>query len=722
GVRFQYEYEANTGRCKKTWGPKGLYAIELSVDKAARTTLIEGEEPRIITWNDQGLALRATMLDGTILEERAYDDDGLLIAKVNGAGEGEQYWYDERGNQIRVVDATGGVTSIEYEDDLEMRRTGPDGLVTELTHDDRGALTHVVHPSGMSYAMSYDARGRIIAIHRSGVRIQSLEHSARHEVIAETDAVGARTTYAHDELGRPVARTDALGRVTRATYDRLGRVIGLRFNDGSTVHRAYDAQGNMVRETDQLGHVTVMEYAGMGVLTRLTQPDGQAWTLAYTSMERLREIKNPLGESYSFVLDDAARIVEERPFDGRKLAYRWSAAGRLDRIDYPDGSFRSFGYDRAGRMVGDEGSDGSVITYQRDRMGRLTAAFLEAQGVRSSTFFERDALGRVTSERQGDRAIRYTHDAEGRRASRTLPNGTVTRYAYDALDTMIGVEHAGQALTIERDVLGRETRMSVADGKVLIFSSYDAMDRLVENRVMAPSPGAAVPVALVQRQWQYDRAGKVTRIEDSRWQSTAYRYDTSGQLAEATRGSQRAIFEHDPAGSLVRALVSLGGNEPTSAPEPRGKARDRWKVARGNLLLQTAQTKYAYDERGRRIGKLTAEPDGKEALTEYVWDCRDRLREVKHPDGARVVMSYDALGRRARKEIFAVNGGRSRSVDFFWDGDALCADFDSERGARSFVFRPETLEPLLQEERGEVLAYVNDHLGMPKELIDPAGM
>ncbi|MEO5728701.1 MAG: DUF6531 domain-containing protein, partial [Byssovorax sp.] len=80
GVRFQYEYEANTGRCKKTWGPKGLYAIELSVDKAARTTRVEGEEPRVITWNDQGLATHEALPDGTVLVERAYDDDGFLVA------------------------------------------------------------------------------------------------------------------------------------------------------------------------------------------------------------------------------------------------------------------------------------------------------------------------------------------------------------------------------------------------------------------------------------------------------------------------------------------------------------------------------------------------------------------------------------------------------------------------------------------------------------------
>jgi hypothetical protein len=38
-----------------------------------------------------------------------------------------------------------------------------------------------------------------------------------------------------------------------------------------------------------------------------------------------------------------------------------------------------------------------------------------------------------------------------------------------------------------------------------------------------------------------------------------------------------------------------------------------------------------------------------------------------------------------------------------------------------FVHGPGSLEPLLQEERGEVFAYVTDQVGVPRELVDGAG-
>jgi RHS repeat-associated protein len=721
GARFQYVWEPNTGRCLKTFGPKGLYAVELRGDPKTKTTTLLGEEPRVYTWDDQGHATKEALPDGTVLEERAYDEDGYLIAEVNGAGEGVQYWYDLRGNRTRIVDATGAITAVEFDArDLPVRRVAPDGLVTSYAHDDRGALSGVAYPSGEQYAFSHDEKGRLTGVYGAGTWLRRFEYDARHNLVAETDARGARTTYTYDDMGLPVTRTDALGRTTRVSYDRLGQPITVRYPDGTTTQTTYGAMGKPIRMVDRLGRAAILEYAGMGVLTRVVEPNGRTWQFKYTSMERLAEIKNPRGETYAFTYDDAGRVAVETTFDGRALSYRYSPAGRVERIAYPDASFRVFSYDRAGRIVGEQGSDKSAITYHRDLVGRLSGAVLEEEDRRLVTLLERDALGRVAVERQGDRMIRYGHDARGRRALRVMPNGAITRYAYDTLDALTAVEHNGHRLMIERDVLGRETRRRDAGERLSIQSTYDAMDRLIEQRAMAPTPGGGVPSVLVQRQWQYDRGGRVARIDDGRWGATTYVHDKIDQLVEARRGVYREVFDYDAAGSLQKVLDGLD-----AAPE----AAPAWQIQPGNLVKQTDKAKYAYDKRGRRTGKIElarfeggARPT-RDDLTQYTWDCRDRLREVKLPGGTRVVMTYDAFGRRIRKEVIPASTAEGpRVTEFVWDGDALAADIDTARGVRCFVHEPGTMLPLFQEERGEVLTYVNDHLGMPKELIDPAGM
>jgi RHS repeat-associated protein len=325
----------------------------------------------------------------------------------------------------------------------------------------------------------------------------------------------------------------------------------------------------------------------------------------------------------------------------------------------------------------------------------------------------------VVVERQGDRAIRYGYSTRGVRIERVMPDGATTCYAYDALDALVGVQHGGHELRIERDLLGCETRRGDAAGRLSIQSAYDAMDRLIEQRAMAPAPGGGVPAVLVQRQWQYDKGGRVARIDDARWGATTYAHDKVDQLVEARRGALREVFEYDAAGSLVKMLEGLDA-EPQAEPA--------WEIQAGNLVKRTSEAKYSYDKRGRRTDKIElsrfangANPT-RDDVTQYFWDCRDRLREVKLAGGTRVVMTYDAFGRRVRKEVVPKSPAeRPRAVEFVWDGDALAVDIDTERGARCFVHEPGTLIPLLQQERGEVFTYVNDHLGMPKELLDPAG-
>lgn len=712
GVSFHYAYDEQTGWCKRSWGDGGLHTGEIRADLEQRITVLSGnDEPRVFHWNMDGLVVREETPDGILIKTCEYDDDQYLIAESNGAGETTRHEYDARGNKVKEIDAAGNVTEWHYEDDLPAVIVGPDGLPVRYEHDARGLLLEASYPTSLRYALSYDEIGRLRTVREEDRLVQELVYDAQHNIVEETDARGAKTAYVYDLVGRAISRTDALGRLTSVEYDRLGQPLEVRRPDGTKARSTYDALGNPIRTTDALGQVTEMEYAGTGVLAKLTQPDGRTWAFKYSAEEKLRRITNPRSEEYEFAYDTAGRVTEEATFDGRTLRYGYSAAGRLARIDYSDGSFRAFSHDAHGNVVEEESTDGP-IHFQRDRMGRLLGAVVEQDGQRVLTLFQRDRFGRVVAETQGERTLRYEHDARGRRTARVMPDGATTRYEYDATGQLISVDHDGHKLVLKRDALGRETVRGDAEGRVSIQSGYDSMDRLVEQRVAVPQPGGGTPSVAVERRWRYDALGRVTQIDDARWGATAYRYDAIGQLVEARRGGHREVFEYDAAGSIQRML---GGLDTGHAEEEAGK--DPWEIASGNLLMRTERTEYAYDRRGRRILKQASEEGRDGEKTEYVWDCRDRLREITLPSGSKVRFDYDAFGRRIRKEVL----DEARSVDFMWDGDVLAADVDIVRGTRCFVHEPGTFVLLLQAEQGEVLSYVNDHLGMPKELIDRAG-
>jgi RHS repeat-associated protein len=710
GARFQYAYDADTGRCARTWGPKGLYALDLEYDAEARQTRVYGEESRVIDWSDRpGLAAREALLDGTVLEEAAYDSDGFRIAIVNGQSEGTKHWYDERGNEVRRVDPLGRVTAWEVQHDRPRRRVDPEGLVTELTWDAKGALSGARHPNGKQLSFEYDDKGRMVHIQDERGTLRRWEYDAQHNVVAETNAVGARCTYQYDALGRAISETDALGRVTQLTRDRLGRPLLVRRADGSTVQRTFDPSGRIVREVDPSGGVTEVSWVGFGRIGRLVEPDGRAWRFDYTAMERIAKITNPLGETYAYTYDEAGFVKETKTFDDRVLKYQRDRAGRVVRIDFPDGTHRSYAYDKAGRLTGDAASDGSQVEHRRDLAGRIVESTLSSQGRSHRTLFERDKFGDILVERQGDRVVKYAYDLEHRAIERTLFEGTTTRYDLDREGDVAALEHAGRRFGFERDAGGREVRRFDARGTFNVSHRFDPMDRLLEQRVDGATGPDGVVEVLAQRQLELDRSGRVTRVDDARWGSTSYTYDSVGRLVSEATGDHRRAFTYDPASSLVAVLERLGA--------PAG-ATPRWKVQPGNRLVETEAHAYVFDKRARRVAKRDKKT---REVTEYVWDARDLLREVRLPDGTRVSFEYDAFGRRVKKEVMAPGAPRARAVELVWDGDQICAELSPDRGVRVFVSHPKGGAPLLHTEKGETFLVVTDHVGVPREMIDAAG-
>ncbi|WP_438018541.1 DUF6531 domain-containing protein [Sorangium sp. So ce315] len=716
GVSFYYAYDEETGRCKKTWGDGGLHTVVIETDLERRITRLSGnDEPRLLHWNEEGLVIREETLDGLLLRACQYDGDQYLVSEMNGAGEATLLEHDERGNKVRQIDASGNVTQWHYEDDLPVLHIGPDGLVTRYRYAPKGSLVEITYPSELRYALAYDRHGHLCAVAAGQRNVVEFAYDIHHNLTEEINAYGGKTRYEYDALGRPIRSVDPLGRTASVEYDRLGQPITVTRPDGTARRAVYDPIGNLVKSTDALGRVVEMEHSGTGVLTRITQPDGSMWRFLYSAGESLRRIVNPKGEVYDLVYDQAGRLTREVAFDGRALSYRYSAAGRMDRVSYPDGSFRAFSYDALGGLVGEQSTDGT-ITYERDRVGRLVGAVLEQDGQTVVTRLERDRLGRVVAETQGKSRIGYQLDASGRRAARIMPTGEATRYSYDALGRLSAVEHAGRRFAFERDAVGREIARGDLGGRFSLRSEYDAMDRIIEQQLDLRSPGAEAATMAMRRHWQYDALGRVTLVNDVMWGATAYRHGSIDELLEARSARGLEVFTYDAVGAVQSVLRTLAAGEIDEASPP-------WEIARGDLVQRTNRAEYAYDGRSRRISRTEIrgeERDGR-ARTEYRWDCRDRLREIRLPSGQSITFTYDAFGRRVRKEVSSDDPRESHVVEFLWDGDALAADIRSDGGYRCFVHEPDSLVPLLQAEQGEVFVYVTDHLGTPRELIDADG-
>ncbi|KYG11085.1 hypothetical protein BE21_08730 [Sorangium cellulosum] len=698
GLSFHYRYDPDTGRCVRSWGDGDLHAGDLTYDLEQGITRLTGNlEPRVFTWRlADGSVVREASSDGLRAQDLEFDDDGLLLQARDAAGNTLTFTRDARGNVTRFTDPLGPLVELEYADDLLVRRR-IGGVTTEHAYDHRGRLASVKYASGALLTMQYDEQGRLAAVYGPDGLRGGFAYDEHHNVVEERTPRGGVRRFRHDALGRPVVYIDPLGRVTRRELDALGRTLALHLPDGTTLHFEYDALGRLTRRTDALGRTETFRYAGLSSPVEVVSPDGSIWSLSYDLNERLQQVKNPKGETFDLRYDRSGRLREYRAFDGR-VARAWHGKnGRLARVENPDGTFRALRYDGMGRILAEETPHGAIkVEAPDDRT--VEYAFDDPAGV-VRVRIEHDALGRVAAETQNGRRIRYEYDAQNRCTARHLPTGHVTRYAYDEEGTVTSIDHDGYRVDLQRDLAGTLLRKVFVGAGVDARREIDPMARPTRDWVGAPGR------TLVDRLYLYDARGALVERNDMRWGVTRYRYDPHGMLLDASSAKGRESFEYDAGGAL----------------KPAGAA---WETGPGGLLLRTEEAAYAYDDANRRTRETRS--DGE---TEYLWDCRGQLREVRRPDGSRVLFAYDPFGRRVRKEVVppvsptapASEAPRPRVVEYLWDGICLAAELDSERGVRVFVHEPGTMRPLLQQESGVVYAVITDHLGTPTELIGPEG-
>jgi RHS repeat-associated protein len=260
-----------------------------------------------------------------------------------------------------------------------------------------------------------------------------------------------------------------------------------------------------------------------------------------------------------------------------------------------------------------------------------------------------DAEGRLTEEAQGAFIIKNSYDASGNRVARETSLGNAVAYEFDALDQAVAVRtNQDEPIRIERDAVGRIAREQLSPHLARRFG-YSADGYLTEQAVsINGSP-------IFATHFEYDPAGNLTRRSDSQYGVDVYRYDPLGRITEHLDPQRRITrYFNAPAGDRLRTRVVEGRSQGIVG----GGVMDGEWTREGEYEW----TYYRFD----RAGNLVERRDG-EHHSHLVWDANQRLVE-SHAKGVVTRYGYDALGRRLFKET----GDRRRL--FYWDGDALVGE------------------------------------------------
>jgi RHS repeat-associated protein len=647
----------DAGRLSTVTDAGGRTALTFEYDAAGQLATVRDVSNRVVQYGHEGGDLVSVTDVVNEVQRYGYDSAHRMTSKTDKSGNVLHEFYDAEGRWVGSSDATGHGRAVSY--DMLNRRA--------LHEDKTGAVR--IH--------EYSERGNPVAITDAVGNRRELRWDGAHNKIWEKDARGNEASYTYDAAGNLETATDALGGVTRYTYDDGGRVLTVTVNGKLVAQNTYDPRGNLETSTDALGKVTRYGYTGDGLPETITQPgdavtrltynpdgtvraitDGENGTteLGYDAYGHLRSIKDPLLQERVLVSDAAGRIQSMTDALLKTTTFEYDAEG--NRIAIVDADLRrtEFGYDALNRLVSLKDAKGAVSRTEYDAEDRVLA--------------RTDALGRT---------VRHRYDAEGRLIEATDAAGNTTTQGYCAdvgTQPCAIVDAAGNYTEIELDALGRPTTTLDGNGtpRTERYDAFGRRDRSV--------------VAGQVTQFEYDDAGRLTKVIDALLGVTEYGYDDRGNRTSVTDANGKITsFGYDKANRLVWERTPI---------QPAG-----------------SETSYEYDAAGNRRFKT----DGNGRRTEYVYDANRRLTAVLFADGTRYDYAYDARGNRTLEKSPTHERGLA------YDELGRLTRIEDRTLGRVIEYAYDALgqRERMSVDTGEVTRYRWDAAGRLLETVDPEG-
>ncbi len=638
GLSFYFEYDGfdEKARCTRTWGDGGIYNHKLTYHLDEQLTVVENSlgYKTYHYYNDQGVVIEAVDALGNS-SQTEYNEYNEVVAEIDELGLVTRYTYDERGNQISVTQPDDAVVQMQYdEDDQLIAATDAIGGKWQWKYDDQGNLSERIDCLERFTQYQYQQGLLSEVIDPAGNRTQ-LAYDQQNNLSGLITPDGAQSQWEYDRLGRCIQVSDPKGNVQRRRFDLLGRVVRVDEPDGNQRRLNYDGEGNVLQAVDQQ-HQVAFTYRGMNRLASRSEA-GTTIEFHYDTEDQLVGIKNEHGFVYRFELDPLGNVAKEIGFDLQECVYERNAAGQVTLVRRPKERWNRYDYDRAGRVIQVSYHDETQEKYEYRADGELTLAENQHQPV----VFERDLLGQVTQELQGEYEVSSEYDILGRRTKLISSLGAeldIIRNAMgdvEKLEAQNAEENAWQ-VSFQRDQMGLELERSLPGG-IRSRMQRDKLGRPIHHQISGSKGN------FMDKRYEWDVNDRLRKIIDAQQGTTTFSHDSLGNLAGAQYGDGTVEYRMpDAVGNLFRT-----------------QDRSDRKYGPAGQLLEANGTRYQYDAEGNLIKKN--EPDGK--YWQYVWNASGMLAKVIRPDGEEITFTYDALGRRLTKTY------QNKTTCWVWDGN-----------------------------------------------------
>lgn len=440
-----------------------------------------------------------------VVEERQYNEIGLLATLTSDMGISQNFEYDQYGN---LTEATTQNRSESYENDVlgNVTRHVQGNLTKEYLYDSFNRPVEVFE-NGARTGYKYDQHKRLIEIEQSNGKTSTFEYDIEDRLIEKRDVNGNAWTYEYNQKGEMIRKTKPDGVSITYEYDDNGNarliksgenVIEQVFDINNRmvsnknglieIERAYDLTGTLKEETTlfdgDFKDSVKYSYDRSGLCTGITAADHEI-DYGYDNFGVMSHI-----ESGDFLLQ-LGSYKDKRPTTFAHEKFKMTRSGHGPQYKSAEakvGTTKIFDqkldYDQQGNCISKSMSDGSSWAFEYNAFNELNKSMLmnHPEGSSYQKDFVYDELGNRIKENNfsliydeakyqllEDERFEYSYDVNGNLTAKTNKNdGTICSYEYNAFDQLI-------AFTRKTD-----------GGDVMLeaYYDYDGLSRRVRKKVI----------------------------------------------------------------------------------------------------------------------------------------------------------------------------------------------------------------------------------------------
>jgi len=337
--------------------------------------------------------------------------------------------------------------------------------------------------------------------------------------------------------------------------------------------------------------------------------------------------------------------------------------------------------------IGKESARNNIVLYSIQKSMSEKNGFLKSE-------YAYDSLNRMTSKaRPGESAITYAYDIASRPKS-VSNNGKVIEYYYDRIGRVSDVNDPDKRLvSYEYDKRGLRTELVYPDDSYVTYE-YDPMARLKKIKYNGDTVA----------QYRYDELSRRKLLTLGNDANAVYTYNIGDRLTKLDNkiGANHVVFDcngYDKVGNLKTMKINGSKQRYTYdklyrlnfADYNDGHTTNYYYNALGNRTsVNDGGTVTSYISNNllneyTTVGGVNYDYDLNGNLTydgtyTYIYDCENRLTEVKQGQTTVATYQYNYLGQRVSKTV------GSTTTAYCYSGDQAVAEYQNGVLARKFVY------------------------------------